>query len=98
MSTTHYEQTIAALGVDSLTTDQHDWAQQRARAERRRDIQDWAASAAAFCVCAASVVYTYTVGGWAAAVIAAMIIVVAALPVAAGLAALDHLKTRREHR
>lgn len=93
---THYDTTLAELA--DLTDEQRAWTRRRITAARRADLVEWAATAATFLVAAGAVVYTYTVGGWAAAVVAAMVIVVAALPVAAGFTVADVWRARRESR
>lgn len=72
----HYDLTIAVLA--DLTDEQRAWTRRRIHTARHRDLLAWAATTAVFLVCAAVVVYTYTVGGWRAAAVATLFVAVAA--------------------
>lgn len=78
MNTTHFDATLSELGADKLTRRQRAWAARRVRAQRRRDMLEWAATAGVFATSAAAVVYTYSVGGWWAAAVATVLIAAAA--------------------
>lgn len=76
MTTTHYQHTLTAITghPGRLNPEQRAWAARRARAARRQDMLDLAATAGVTLLAAGAVTLAWWAGGWPAAVVAAVFI------------------------